>query len=83
MTKLEDQEIKISPINGKILNTIGVFLFMIFLLCILVNTQLLVIFARFKQLRTSLNKLIIVLTAFNLLGSCVFPFVIHSNFVHK
>ena len=83
MNKLEDQEIKISPINGKILNTIGVFLFMIFLLCIFVNTQLLVIFVRFKQLRTALNKLIIVLTAFNLLGSCVFPFVIHSNFVHK
>jgi hypothetical protein len=81
--KIEDQEIKISPINGKILNTIGVFLFMIFLLCIFVNTQLLIIFVRFKQLRTSLNKLIIVLTAFNLLGSCVFPFVIHSNFVHK
>ena len=76
-------EPKISPINKELLNIIGTYLFILFLLCILVNTQLLVIFARFKQLRTSLNKLIIVLTAFNLLGSCVFPFVIHSNFVHK
>jgi hypothetical protein len=76
-------EQKISPINKELLNIIGSYLFILFLLCILVNTQLLIIFVRFKQLRTSLNKLIIVLTAFNLFGSIQFPFLIHSNFVHK
>lgn len=74
---------KTSPINKKILYTIGVYLIIVFLLCICLNTLLLVVYARFKKLRTPLNKLIIVLTAFNLFGSIEFPFVIHSNFVQK
>ena len=78
-----ENKTKISPINTQILNAIGIYLFILFLLCILVNTLLLVIFARYKELRTFLNKLIIVLTAFNLFGSIQFPFLIHSNFVHK
>ena len=81
-TKFED-EIKISPINSKILYTIGVYLCFVFVLCIFINGILLTVFARFKKLRTSLNKLIIVLTAINLFGSVQFPFVIHSNFAHK
>jgi len=76
-------EIKTSPINGKILDIIGVYLLTIFVMGLFVNTLLLVVFARFKQLRTSLNKLILVLTAFNLLGSLELPFVIHSSLVHK
>ena len=78
-----DDAIKVSPINHIILYMIGVYLVVIFLLAIFVNALLLFVFARFKKLRTSLNKLIIVLTFFNLLGSVQFPFVIHSNFVHK
>ncbi len=78
-----ENKTKISPINPQILNAIGIYMLTLFLLCILVNTLLLVIFARYKELRTLLNRLIIVLTAFNLLGSIEFPFVIHSNFVHK
>ena len=76
-------EPKISPINKIILNIIGFYLIILFLLCILVNTKLLIIFVRFKQLHTSLNKLIIVLTLFNLLGSIQFPFLILSNFANK
>jgi hypothetical protein len=60
-----------------------VFWCVVFFLCIFVNALLLTAFARFKKLRTSLNKLIIVLTTLNLLGSVQFPFDIHSNFVHK
>ncbi len=72
-----------SLLNKKILDLIGIYLSFTFLLCIFLNTILLVVFARFKQLRTSLNKLIIVLTAFNLFGSIQFPFVIHSHFFHR
>ena len=78
-----ESKIKISPINSKVLHTIGVYLIAVFLLCIFTNALLLTIFARFKKLRTSLNKLIFVLTAINLFGSIQFPFVILSNFVHK
>jgi hypothetical protein len=78
-----ESKINISPINSKILHTIGVYLIAVFLLCIFINALLLTIFARFKKLRTSLNKLIFVLTAINLFGSIQFPFVILSNFVHK
>jgi len=87
ITKYEEllftDKIKISPINDLILNLVGVYLVIVFLLCIIVNTLLLVVFARFKQLRTTLNKLIMILTVFNLFGSIQFPFVIHSHFVHK
>jgi hypothetical protein len=84
MTKTKfEVEIKSSPINSKILYTIGVYLCFVFVLCIFINAILLSVYARFKKLRTSLNKLIIVLTVINLFGSIQFPFVIHSNFVHK
>ena len=73
----------ISPINNKILDIVGVYLFIVFLMCIFVNILLLVIFIRFKQLRTSLNKLIMVLTGFNLFGSIQFPFLIHSHFAYE
>jgi hypothetical protein len=81
--KKEEIESKISPIYSKILYIIGIYLCVVFFLCIFVNALLLTAFARFKKLRTSLNKLIIVLTTLNLLGSVQFPFEIHSNFVHK
>ena len=64
LTKYEEllftDKIKISPINDLILNLVGVYLVIVFLLCIIVNTLLLVVFARFKQLRTTLNKLIMI-----------------------
>ena len=72
-----------SPIEKQILNAIGVYLVIVFILCVFLNTLLLVIFARFKKMRTTLNKLILVMTAFNLFGSIQFPFVIQSNFIHR
>ena len=74
---------KISPINPITLNLIGVYLVIVFVLSVFINTILLYVFARFKQTRTALNKLIIVMTAINLFGSIQFPFVIQSNFAHK
>jgi len=69
MTKTKfEVEIKSSPINSKILYTIGVYLCFVFVLCIFINAILLSVFARFKKL---------------LFGSIQFPFVIHSNFAHK
>ena len=73
----------ISPINFFLLDLVGVYLVIVFLLCVVVNSSLLYVFARFKKTRTTLNKLILIMTAFNLFGSIEFPFVIHSHFVHK
>lgn len=73
----------ISPINSIVLDFVGVYLIIVFLLCIVVNSLLLYVFVRYKKTRTALNKLIFIMTAFNLFGSIQFPFVIHSSFVHK
>ena len=78
----QNKTLTASTINSKILNMTGAYLVFTILLCLVVNTLLLDVFVRFKQLRTSLNKLIIVLTAFNLFGSIQFPLVIHSHFFH-
>ena len=79
--KLKNQVM--SPINTVLLDVIGAYLVLTLTLCIIVNSLLIYVFARFKKLRTALNKLILVMTAFNLFGAIQFPFVIHSNFVHK
>ena len=73
----------ISPINSIVLDFVGVYLIIVFLLCIVVNSLLLYVFVRYKKTRTALNKLIFIMTTFNLFGSIQFPFVIHSSFVHK
>jgi hypothetical protein len=74
---------KISPINPIVLNLIGIYLIIVCVLSVFINAILLYVFARFKKLRTALNKLIIAMTAINLFGSIQFPFVIQSHFANK
>ena len=73
----------VSPLNTSVLNLIGIYSVMIFILCVLTNSLLLLVFNRYKKLRTPLNQLIMIMTIFNLICSVQFPFVIHSHFNHK
>ena len=76
-------ENKISPVNDLLLDMNGVYLLIVLLLSIFANGMLLLVFIRFEKLRTPFNMLIFVMTAFNLGGSVVFPFIIHASFSHK
>ena len=81
-TKLKNPN-QVSPIDSLILDLVAAYLVLTFLLCVTINSALLYVFARYPKIRTSYNKLIMVMTAFNLFGSVQFPFVIHSHFVYK
>jgi hypothetical protein len=72
-----------SPLNSLYTNLFGIYLIIIFLLCIILNSILLFVFYRNKELRIPFNILIMVITFLNLLSTIQFPFVIHSNFSHK
>lgn len=72
-----------SPLNRAALELIGFYLVANFILCITVNSILLLVFIRYKKIRTPLNQLIMVMTIFNLIGSIQFPFVIHSHMSYK
>ncbi len=72
-----------SPLNSLYTNLFGVYLIIIFLLCIILNSILLFVFYRNKELRIPFNILIMVITFLNLLSTIQFPFVIHSSFSHK
>lgn len=74
---------KTSPISGIILDIIGVYLIITFILCILLNSTLIILFARIKRIRTSLNFLIFLMTVFNLIGALAFPTVIHGHFYRR
>ncbi|RNA30611.1 rod opsin [Brachionus plicatilis] len=70
-----------SPVNCIILNAIAVYCVILLLSSVFFNSLLLWVFYRYKELRTSLNMLIIALTAYNLAASVIeLPFVIISNF---
>jgi Na+-driven multidrug efflux pump len=73
----------ISPVNKHVLMISGIYLILILLICIILNTLLLVIYCKHKQIRTSLNQIIMLMTLFNLIGSIQFPFIIDSFFVKK
>ena len=76
-------ENKISPSNHFGLNLAGVYLVFVFLVGFLMNFILLLVFLRYNLYKASLNRLIFVMTVFNLIGTVQFPFVITSNFKHK
>ena len=63
-----------SPINSVLLDMIAACLVLTLILCVIINSALIYVFARYKKLRTALNKLILVMTALNLFGSIQFPF---------
>ena len=46
------------------------------------NSLLLLVYIRFDNVRTPINKVICVMTIFNLFGCVQFPLVIYSYFVH-
>ena len=73
----------ISPVNKHVLMVSGIYLILILLICIILNTLLLVIYCKHKKIRTSLNQIIMLMTLFNLIGSVQFPFIIDSFFVKK
>lgn len=70
-----------SPIDCYKLNMVAVYCICVLILSVIFNTALLLMFAKYKTLRTNLNLFIITLTLFNLFGSVIqFFFVIPSNF---
>ena len=77
------QSNKSSPISKELTTIFGFYLIIIFLLCIILNSTLLLVFYKSKKLRTPFNMLIIVITFLNLLSTIQFPFVIHSNFSQR
>lgn len=75
---------RISPIDPLILNTLAIFLLIIMILGVVLNSILLNIFRINEDLRTPLNVLIIAITVLNLVGSLVeLPWVIHSCFSYR
>jgi len=72
-----------SPIKKFWTSIFGIYLIIIFLLCIILNSILLLVFYRNKELRIPFNMLIMSITFLNLFSTIQFPFVIHSNFSHK
>jgi hypothetical protein len=74
---------QISPIDPVVLNFYASFLIIIFFLCVICNSYLLITFVRFKDLLCPLNMLIFAITACNLFASLQFPPVIYSNLIRK
>ena len=74
---------KSSPLSEFVLYGIGSYYLMMFMLSLLFNLTLILIFIRYSKLRIRRNIFIFIITIFNLLGSIVFPILIHSNFNHK
>ena len=72
-----------SPLARSILLPLGVYLVITFILCIHLNATLLYIFYRYRKLQTPVNKLICIVTLFNLIASAQFPIVIHSTFEQR
>lgn len=69
-----------SPIEPFKLKIIAFYCTILLILSLIFNTSLLVIFLKYKKLRTSLNMFILTLTAIHLFGSISeFSFVIPSN----
>ena len=76
-------ETNLSPISEFWTRIFGIYLLVVFLLCIILNSILLAVFYRNKELRIPFNMLIMFTTFLNLFSTIQFPFVIHSNFSHK
>ena len=75
---------QISPLDPLILNILGSFLLLAMLLGVILNSHLLYIFKKYKDLQTPINTFIIAITVLNLLGTIFeLPWIIHSCFSHK
>ena len=69
-----------SPLSDKNLSIIGWYLLVLFVLCIIFNTSLLVILIRNKELRITINIFVFLTTVFNLFGSIQLPLSVYSAF---
>lgn len=65
-----------SPNNKLIQKFFAVYLLLVFILCLIINTLLILVFVQYKKTRTPLNNIVLMITVINLLGSI--QFVIHS-----
>ena len=75
---------KISPIEPIWLNILGVFLVIMMIMGVTINTFLLNVFRTNKELRTPLYSYITAITVLNLIGSFTqLPWIIHSCFSHR
>jgi hypothetical protein len=72
-----------SPISKFWTTLFGLYLVVVFILCLVLNSTLLLVFFRNKELRIPFNMLIIVITSLNLLTTIQFPLVIHSSFSRR
>jgi hypothetical protein len=71
-----------SPTNCIILKFISLYCLVLMCTSVTFNGALTFVFFKYKELRTPLNVMILVLTLLNLVGSCTeLPFVITSNFL--
>lgn len=74
----------ISPIDCTTLRLFSAYCFCLFFVSIIVNGSLLVVFYKYKKLRTNLNLLIIAIAVLNLIATFLYmPFVIISNYYCK
>ena len=74
---------RFSPVSKFWTTLFGLYLVVIFMLCLVLNSTLLLVFFRNKELRIPFNMLIIVITSLNLLSTIQFPLVIHSSFSQR
>ena len=73
-----------SPIACNKLNIVSYYFMIIFVLSIVFNSLLILIFVRYEKYKTPLNLLILALVIINWIGTVIeFPVVIATNFVCK
>jgi len=74
---------EISALNPVLLDIVGLFLCMVFILCLMFNFVMLYVFMHYKEIRSSVNKLVMAIAIINLFNSFQFPYLIKSFFAHK
>lgn len=75
---------RMSPVECYKLNMIAVYCIVLFILSVLFNFSLVLIFARYKEMRTNLNMFVFTLTILNLIGTISeLSLVIPSNMYCK
>lgn len=83
---LKSNQTKITTENNPLiecykLNLVAIYCLIIFILSLILNSILLVIFYMYKEFRNTLNNFMITLITINLIGSILeFPLIILSNF---
>lgn len=80
----DDEYNTMSPLGYRTLIFFSVYSAVLLVAATLVNGSLLILFAIYKELRTTLNSFIIAITALNLIAALFsLPFVIVSNYYQR